>query len=1006
MNKPASPSAIPGPDPEWIDHGYGTRFQGFQNLMRHRIRDVLLVSSQYDLYVFEEDGRLYELIRNEYQGLNLSHSPEITRVSNGKTALAHLQDRNHFDLVITTQHIEDMTATQLAKSIRNNGFDIPVVLLSYDNRELTELLKNTDTGNFDRIFIWTGNFRILIAIIKHLEDMLNVEQDTRLVGVQAILLIEDSVRFYSAYLPLLYTEILKQSQELISEGINLTHKFLRMRARPKIILATNYEEAWDFYTKYENYILGIVSDVDFMRNGKQDPEAGIIFAKQVKKQHPDIPILLQSTNGENAVKAEKINSSFVLKQSPTLLNQFRQFTNEHFGFGDFKFRLPGGTEVGRAADLISLEKEIEAAPIESILYHAERNHFSNWLKARTEFWLAHKLRPRKITDFKDPEALRENLIESLQEYQTIRQRGIITDFNKNAFDPKGGFARIGGGSIGGKARGLSFVNNLIYNYKVHNRYKNVKIYVPTGFVLGTDIFDAFMDGNKLTDFAINTDDDDKILQRFEAASYFPEEALADMAGFLDLVKVPLAVRSSSLLEDSQYHPFAGVYQTYMLPNNQTNPLERLNDLVSAIKRVYASTYFSHTKDYIRITSYHLEEEKMAVIVQKMVGQHHGERFYPDFSGVAKSYNYYPVKPQTPEDGIAYVALGLGKTVVDGGNTVRFVPKYPTQLMQFSSISEIMKTGQREFYALSTKARDNVSDTRTPKDACIHLHGLDVAEKDGTLYSMGSTYSHENNAVYDGLSRKGARIVTFAPILKQKLFPLPDILELLLEMGSWGMGTAIEIEFAVNLSVPPGQPKEFGLLQIRPMVVQRELEALELDSFANDKLICKSENVLGNGKIDAIRDIVYVDYENYDRSKSIAVAGEITKLNSRLVKENCPYLLIGVGRWGTLDPWLGIPVKWEQISGARCIIESSFKDFDVKPSQGSHFFQNLTSFMVGYFTVRRESENNFINWGWLNSIEPHEAMTYCKHIRLENPITITMNGRTNHGVVLMPEDADQ
>jgi CheY-like chemotaxis protein len=996
-------TSVPGSDPEWIDHGYGTRFQGFQNLMRHRIRDILLVSSLYDLYVFEEDGRLYELIRNEYRGLNLSHSPEIIRVSNAKTALATLSESGRFDLVITTQHIEDMTASDLAREIAARELNVPVVLLSYDNRELSELIQHTDTSFFDRIFIWTGNFRIMIAIIKHLEDRINVARDTRLVGVQVIILIEDNVRFYSAYLPLLYNEMLKQSQRLISEGINLTHKFLRMRARPKIILATNYEEAWQYFIDYEEYVLGIISDIDFQRQGQQDAEAGIRFAQAVKMRQPDIPILLQSDAAENAEAARAAGVSFVKKSSPTLLNQLRQFTAANFGFGDFIFRGSDGSEVGRASNLHALEEQLQEVPDESILFHAERNHFSNWLKARTEFWLAHQLRPRKVSDFASVKALRDDLISSLRGYRADRQRGIITDFNKQTFDPKRGFARIGGGSVGGKARGLSFVSNLIYNYRVHNRFPDVNIFVPSGFVLGTDIFDAFMEGNQLTDFAIKATDDQEIVERFLAASYFPEEALADMAGFLDLVRQPLAVRSSSLLEDSQYHPFAGVYHTYMLPNSDSQPLPRLAQLLTAIKRVYASTYLVKSKDYIRITSYHLEEEKMAVIVQTMVGSRHGERFYPDFSGVAKSYNYYPIAPQTPADGIADVALGLGKTVVDGGNTVRFVPAYPEQLMQFSSIDEIMKTGQHQFYALdlsTAAASDNETGTH---DNCVRQYNLAQAETDGTLYAMGSTYSHENEAVYDGISRSGARVVTFAPILKQKIFPLPEIIGLIMEMGSWGMGTPIELEFAVNLSVPAGDKKEFGLLQIRPMVVQREMEALDLEAYTEDQLLCRSTNVLGNGRIENIRDVVFVDKSKFDRADSKEVAREIAAHNDQLVRAGKPYLLIGVGRWGSLDPWLGIPVRWEQIAGARCIVESSFKDFQVKPSQGSHFFQNLTSFMVGYMTVGSANEHDFINWLWLYDQCTAKKQSLVHHLQLEAPILIKMNGQNKHGVIIKPEE---
>lgn len=987
-------------DPLWVEHGYGTRFQGFQNLMRYRVRDILLVSSLYDSYLFEEDGRLYELIRNEYQGLNLSHSPELTRVSSGKEAIALAQEENRFDMIITTLHIEDMHTVTFAKMVREAGLKIPVVLLAYDNRELTELFAHHDTSVFDRVFIWQGDFRIIIAMIKYLEDKLNVDHDTRLVGIQSIILIEDNVRFYSSYLPLIYTEALKQSQRLISEGINLSHKFLRMRARPKILLCTTYEEAWDYFQKYQDYILGVISDIDFLHDGKQDPGAGIEFAKNVKMQHPDIPILLQSNLSDNEEKARLVGASFLLKDSPMLLHELRQFMIQHFSFGDFVFRMPDGMEVGRAQDLKTLEDQLHLLPEESIRYHAERNHFSNWLKARTEFWLAHRLRPRKVSDYPSVAALRADLIASLHDYRQLRQRGIITDFVKETFDPSSSFARIGAGSLGGKARGLGFVNILINNYNVRDRFDEVQIFVPPAVVIGTDVFDQFLDENHLRNYALNAADDIEITRRFLDAKKFPEDILGELAAFLDIITDPLAVRSSSLLEDSQYHPFAGVYETYMIPNNNPDPFIRLKDLLNTIKRVYASTFYRSAKDYIRVTSYRLEEEKMAVIIQKMVGATHNNKFYPDFSGVGKSHNFYPVQPQTSEDGIVSVALGLGKIVVDGGNALRFCPKYPLHLQQLSTIEDTLQNNQNEFFALALTEQQNP--VVLTHDMLVKRYDLQIAEIDGTLNNVGSTYSHENNSISDGISRQGHRLVTFAPILKGKIFPLPEILELLLDMGSWGMGAPVEIEFAVNLSVPNGRAREFGLLQMRPLVISRELEELNVEEIEPSGLICQSLQVLGNGVIREIHDIVMVDIHRYDRAKSREVAAEVSRLNSVLVSENKPYLLIGVGRWGTLDPWLGVPVTWDQISGARAIVEANMKDFNVAPSQGSHFFQNLTSFMVGYFTVNANANQGFIDWEWLTKQKAVEELEYTRHIHCNNSITVKMNGHKNKGIILKPE----
>jgi CheY-like chemotaxis protein len=987
-------------DALWVEHGYGNRFQGFQNLMRLRIRDILLVSSLYDLYLFEEDGRLYELIRNEYQGLNLSHSPELTRVSSGSEAIALAKEERKFDLIITTLHIEDMPPVLFAKMIREAGLNIPIVLLAHDNKELNLLLLSKDHTVFDKIFIWQGDFRIIIAIVKYFEDILNVDHDTRMVGVQTVIVIEDSVRYYSSFLPIIYTEILNQSQRLISEGINLSHKFLRMRARPKILLCLSYEEAWDYYTRYKEFMLGIISDIDFPRNGINDPQAGIKFAKEVKKEHEDIPILLLSNVEENNKIASEINVSFIMKESPTLLNELRVFMNYYFSFGDFVFRTPEGVEVGRATNLRTLEEQLAIVPVESIRYHGEKNHFSNWLKARTEFWLAHQLRPRKVSDYKSVEALRKDLIYSLHGYRHMRQRGIITDFVKETFDPASSFARIGGGSLGGKARGLGFVNTLINNYNVGDKFEDIHIQVPPAVVIGTDVFDQFIDENDLRNFALNCNDDEEITRRFLDTEKFPEDVLGELAAFLDIIHSPLAVRSSSLLEDSQYHPFAGVYQTYMLPNNHHNKLIRLSELLNTVKRVYASTFYQNTKNYIKITSYRLEEEKMAVIIQKMVGFSHENRFYPDFSGVAKSYNFYPHPPQKQEDGIVSVALGLGKTVVDGGNTVRFCPKYPTDLIQFYSVEESLDSSQRNFFALMLDGDADFG--YVTHDMLVQEFDLKTAEKDGTLAPVGSTYIHDNYAIYDGISRDGLRVITFGPILRNKLFPLPEILDLLLDMGTWGMGTPVEIEFAVNLRPEPGSPKEFGLLQMRPLVVNRELEELNIDDYKEEDIICQSAQVLGNGIITDIHDIILVDYHLFERAKSRDVAREVGLFNNKLISEGKPYLLIGVGRWGSLDPWLGIPVNWEMISGAKAIIETGFKEMAVAPSQGSHFFQNITSFMVGYFTINNHNNLGYINWEWLLEQLPVESMIFTKHLQFSKPILIKMNGQKNKGVILKPE----
>ena len=988
-------------DPPSIEHGYGNLFYGIQNPMRIRISNVLLVSSLYDLYLFEEDGRLYELSRGEYEGINLSQSPELTCVSSGKEAMVIAKEERRFDLILTTLHIDDMEAIDFARMVKQSNLNIPVVLLMHDTRELKYFLMNNDTTVFDKIFIWQGDFRLIIAIIKFLEDRLNVEHDTQAVGVQSIIVIEDNVKYYSSFLPILYTEILKQSQRLISEGIDLGHKFLRMRASPKILLCNTYEEAWTYYSRYKKFLLGIISDVDFPKQGVQNPQAGIDLTRIVSEEKPDLPILLFSNVQENRKSAEELGVSFVMKDSPLLLQELQQFMIYHFSFGDFIFRMPDGTELGRAHDMKSLEELLRVVPEDSVRYHADRNHFSAWLKARTEFWLAGQLRPRKVSDFPTVEALRKDLIRSLHHYRNLCQRGVVANFSKDTFGSETSFARIGGGSLGGKARGLGFVDMLINDYNVRTRFKKVKIYVPSAVVLGTDVFDQFLKENNLREFALHCKDDEEITRRFLHAGKFPTEILADLSAFLELEQTPLAVRSSSMLEDSQYHPFAGVYETYMIPNAHQNPLVRLNELLNSIKRVYASTFYQNAKEYIRMTSYRFEEEKMAVIIQCLVGKIHEKRYYPDISGVAKSYNFYPMAPQKSSDGTASVALGLGKLVVDGGNTVRFCPKFPKDIVQFYSVKETLNSSQKSFFSLEL---DGNSDFGTAThDLMVQQHELLVAEKDGTLQFVGSTYLRENDAIYSGIGRQGVRVVTFAPILQDQLVPLAEIIELMLDMGVWGMGTPVEIEFAVNILTNEQKGMEFALLQMRPLVIHREMEELSVDTIDESKLICHSSQVLGHGLIDDIYDIIAVDYQLFDRSASREVAAEIASFNAQLIRENRPYLLIGIGRWGSLDPWLGIPVAWEQIAGAKAIIETGFKDMSVTPSQGSHFFQNITSFMIGYFTVNEFQKQGYVNWDWLLQQPAIEQKRFTKLFRFNKPLTIKINGHQNKGIIMKPED---
>ncbi len=825
----------------------------------------------------------------------------------------------------------------------------------------------------------------------------NVAHDTAAAGVPVILLVEDNVRFYSSFLPTIYTELIRQSERLISEGVNLSHKLVRMRARPKILLTSSFEEAWEAFTAYRPHLLGLISDIEFPRLGTLTREAGFELARMVRAAAPDLPILLQSSRAEFAPGARAVGAQFLMKYSETLLSDLQRFMVEHFAFGDFVFRNAAGDEVARATDLKSLEEKLRTVPAESIAYHGARNHFSSWLRARTEFALAHQLRPRRLSDYASIEDLRHDLVDSIAEYRREQGETLVADFDRAAFDPRSNFfARIGGGSLGGKARGLAFVRYLLNYHRIGRRFPGVRIAVPPAVVLATDCFDRYLAMHGLTEFALRSPDDDEMLRRFLAAP-LPEDVVLDLRAFLAAVEGPLAVRSSSLLEDSQYQPFSGVYETFMLPNNDPDPAARFEQLSQAIRRVYASTFTQRAKTYLRATPYRLEEEKMAVVIQTIAGARHGPRFYPDFAGVARSTNFYPAPPLRSEDGVAAVALGLGRTVVEGERCFLFCPRYPQHPIHASSVDEILSSAQQEFWALDLEAAGGgggptLRETR---------YGLGVAEVDGTLDALGSTYSAENGAIYDGLARAGTRLVTFAAVLKHGVFPLAPILEHLLEVGSRGMNRPAEIEFAVRLSRDPAIPHQFGFLQMRPLVLQRETEDLEVEAIPLGELVCRSSSVLGNGVVDTLRDVVVVDYHRYERSHSVAAAEAVAHFNAELAAAGRPYLLIGVGRWGSRDPWLGIPVTWDQIAGARVIVEAGFRDFRVTPSQGSHFFQNLTSFQVGYFTVNADAGEGFVDWAWIQAQHARRRRGPVRHLQFREPLVAKMNGRRNQGVIYKP-----
>lgn len=972
-------------------------FSGFGHLMPNKVQEILLVASMYDAFTLEEGGRLTELLLSEYRELNLSFPPRVTRASTGKEALELIEARR-FDLVITMSRLGDMEAPRLARSIKASSAELMVYNLAYNPRELAHIQASDSEGSIDRYFLWSGDGRLLLAMIKFCEDAMNVAHDTRYGDVRCILLIEDSVRFYSRYLPMLYTEVLEQTQSLMEEGLNISHRLLRLRARPKVLLASTFEEAWELYGLYKDALLGVISDGRFPWKGEDREDAGVEFIRRVKYVDPHLPAVLQSTNADLAGTAHQVGAGFIHKHSRQLLAELREFMLANFGFGSFVFRMPDGAEIGRAANLKAMLQMLRTVPVESVRHHASNDHFSNWLRARTEFGLASLLRPRKVTEFSEDEELRDYLVQAIARFRRERQRGVVADFSRGNFDASSGFVRIGGGSLGGKGRGLAFMNSILHRYRVTDRFPGVEIAVPPTAVVGTDVFDGFMNRENLWECVLGDTPRKEVNRRFLAAK-LPEEIYGDLKAFLELVKYPLAVRSSSLLEDSQFQPFAGVYATYMLPNSHKDLKVRLDQLCDAIKLVYASAYSQAAKSYVEASSNRIEEEKMAVIIQQMVGRRYEDYDYPHFSGVAHSSNFYPAPGTRPDEGVAAVALGLGRTVVEGGKVLRFCPNHAANLPQFGTVQDWLQNSQRHFYAVDISHPEAYPGTRD--DFNLALLNLEDAERHGTLEPVGSVYSAENNAIYDGIHRPGARLVSFAHILKSDLFPLAEILQLLLELGRRTMSAEVEIEFAAVLSDRKKVPHQFGFLQIRPLAAGYDAPRIPDEAMHLDEALVATSVALGNGHLTDLRDLVYVPTGKFDRGRTLEIAEEIGALNRRLVKEGVSYVLLGPGRWGSADRWLGVPVRWDQISGARVIVETDLEEFKVTPSQGSHFFQNLTSFQVGYLTVNAGEGISRIDWKWLDAQPAVEEGKFIRHVRVEEGLQVLIDGRSRKGVILKP-----
>ena len=969
-------------------------------LMPFRVKRFLLVASLYDYFMLEEDGRLQDLILKTYQQWRLGYVPSFVRVSGGENALNWIR-KEKFDLVVAVMRLGDMDPFSFGRQVKEIDPNLPVIGLAYNTPELKRLLELADGSALERIFVWQGDGHVLLGIIQFIEDRKNAANDTQVVGVQNILLIEDSIDFYSSYLPLIFSVLRDLNEILLKEDLTFSQKLLRQNGRPRIHLATTYEEAESVFEKFKNNLLGIITDASFPMGKTVDLNAGIRFVERVLGEKPNLPILMQSSDAGAENMARKAGIAFLSKSSPTLLRDLKRFLSTSFGFGDLTFS--GGkveSEI-HIANLNQLFSTIAEIPEDILGAALSCGDLDRWLRARTEFALANSVQELVAHKPRAHAVSGEELKKLISTSRAASRRGSIVAFSRHFHDDFSQFSMIGSGSIGGKARGLAFMDRIFARYFDPGKFPGVAISIPRTIVLGTDVFDEFMKENDLLPEAVLDHSDSHMANLFIKAS-LPSKIVGDLRDYIKNVRVPLAVRSSSLLEDSLYQPFAGIYATKMLPNDQISDDIRFLNLVNAIKFVYASTFFKQAKSYIGSTPHRIEDEKMAVIIQPVVGKPHQESFYPDFSGVARSYNYYPVGQAKPEDGVVNVALGLGKTVVDGGVSLRFTPAFPSILPQFTSVKDMFNFSQRDFYAIAM--RHVASIAFLEEDQYLVKFGLDKAEKDGVLEYIASTYSRENDAVYDGISFSGPRIINFAHILKSEVFPLARILIDMLKLSSEAMNCAVEIEFAATLDTQNVFPAQFSILQVRPLVVQDELVKVELDDRQKEFAFCYSDQVLGNGVTRSIRDIVFVKPAEFDAAKSPQIAGEVDKLNSRLRAEGIPYMLVGPGRWGSSDPWLGIPVKWGQISGVKIVVEASLPNMNVDPSQGSHFFQNMTSLRIGYFTVPMDRDHGFIDWPWLESLNASEETTYLRYIHLPEPVTVMIDGRKSQGIILKPQVA--
>ncbi len=968
----------------------------FANLMNKRIYNVLLIATKYDSFMLEDDGRVDEQIFNEYTSLSLRYPPRFTQVTTEEEALNELKNRN-FELIICMPNMDNRDIFAAASEIKVHYPNIPIVVLTPFSKEVSKRIANEDLSAIDYVFSWLGNSELLLAIIKLIEDKMNAPDDTASVGVQIILLVEDSIRFYSSALPHLYKFVLEQSQMFAKEALNDHQRTLRMRGRPKIKLARNYEEAVRIFDQYRDNMLGIISDMSFMHNGVKDPYAGYKFGQYVRKTGLIIPFVLESSEASNHVYAKELNASFIDKNSKSYPQDLKKKIMQRFGFGDFVILNPHTKEeIMRIKDLKDLQKKVFQIPDDSLVYHLSRNHFSRFFYSRAMFPPAEVLKHVDVSDYKDMDEARKLIFDLIVQYRRMKNTGVVAVYQKDRFDEYSNFARIGDGSLGGKGRGLAFIGAMVKRYpKLES--DNFAVNIPKTVVICTDIFDEFMETNELYPVALGDVDDETILRYFLRAS-LPSRLIEDLMAFFDVVKSPIAVRSSSLLEDSHYQPFAGIYSTYMVPKIEEK-YDMLRTVSDAIKAVYASVFYKDSKAYMTATSNLIDQEKMAIVLQEVVGSRYNDHFYPTMSGVARSLNFYPIGNEKAEDGIANIALGLGKYIVDGGQTLRFSPRHPHSILQMSTMDFALRETQTRFYALDLK---NMAEAFSVDDAfnLVKL-GLKEADAEGSLKYIVSTYDPYDQIIRDGYYPGGRKILSFVNILQHDVFPLADTLDQILRIGQQEMGRPVEIEFAVNMDPSDHTRATFYLLQIRPIVDNKEIMDEDLSLVKNEETILSSTSVLGHGIVGDVQDIIYVKTGAFNSSNNQLIAYEIEKMNRSFTDQEKGYVLVGPGRWGSSDSWLGIPVKWPHISNARVIVECGLENYRVDPSQGTHFFQNLTSFGVGYFTVNPFKGDGWFDEAFLNAQPAVEETEYLRHVRFDAPITIKMDGKKSLGVVLKP-----